>query len=166
MTQQAPSPNQTVENIQIIPGLLFPVKDKTLLLPNVSVAEVVDYQTPIAEENAPHWYLGKISWRGLMLPVISFEAANGGSVSEKGENPRIAVINNIGTHHQDVAFFAFVTQNIPRLVKVESNNIEENTSDKTGVAEKINIAINDEVATIPDIEYLESLIHQHVQSRK
>lgn len=51
-------------------------------------------------------------------------------------------------------------------MKVESNNIEENTSDKTGVAEKINIAINDEVATIPDIEYLESLIHQHVQSRK
>jgi chemosensory pili system protein ChpC len=166
MTQQASSPNQAIETIQIIPGLLFPMKDKTLLLPNVSVAEVVDYQTPIAEDNAPHWYLGEISWRGLMLPVISFEAANGGSVSERGENPRIAVINNIGTHHQNVSFFAFVTQNIPRLVKVESNNIDENTSDKTGVAEKINISINDEVATIPDLEYLENLIYQHTHNNK
>lgn len=161
MIPQPMNTQQNADKVQVIPGLLLPVKGKTLLLPNVSIAEVIDYQEPIAEENAPDWYLGEISWRGLMLPVISYEAANGGNVSERGENPRIAVINNIGNHQQAVAFFAFVTQNIPRLVKVEDSKIEENTSDKTGIADKINITVYDEVATIPDIEYLESLIFKH-----
>jgi chemosensory pili system protein ChpC len=165
MIQPSTSSSKKAESIQVIASLLLPVKGKTLLLPNVSVAEVVDYQTPKAEPNAPQWFLGKISWRGLTIPLISFEAANGEDLARFGENPRIAVINSIGTH-QDVAFFAFVTQNIPRLVKVDNSNIEENTSDRTGPAEKINVTVYDEVATIPNIEFLESMIFKHTQSRQ
>ena len=108
--------------------------------------------------------MGTVSWRGVDLPVISFEAANGskaGKVGE-GENPRIIVINNIGSHHEKLAFFALVTQNIPRLVKVDNSNIEENTSDKKGAAEKLNVAINDEVAAIPDIDYLQDLLFKQI----
>lgn len=152
--------NLNTEGMGIISGLLLPVKDANVLLPNVSVAEVVDYQAPQNQEGNPDWYLGTVSWRGIDLPVVSFEVANGQTAGEIGDNPRIVVINNIGSHHEKIAFFAIVTQNIPRLVKIDSSNIEENTSDKTGVAEKMNVAINDEVAAIPDIEYLQGLLHK------
>ncbi|EPN84602.1 hypothetical protein A234_10571, partial [Pseudomonas syringae pv. actinidiae ICMP 19101] len=50
-------------------GLLLPLSDRHLLLPNVAVAELIDYQDCSAGPDAPEWYLGVISWRELSLPL-------------------------------------------------------------------------------------------------
>src|SRR5690606_40453141 len=54
-------------------GLLLPLADRTLLLPNVAVAELIAYQTPQEIAHAPDWLLGRIIWRDLSLPLVSFE---------------------------------------------------------------------------------------------
>src|SRR5690606_466660 len=59
-------------------GLLVPLADRTLLLPNVAVAELVPYRAPRTAEGAPSWFLGQVAWRGLSLPLLSFEAASNG----------------------------------------------------------------------------------------
>ena len=48
-----------------IPGILLPVTGRMLLLPGVSVAEVVEYIKPTSPDvdDVPPWYLGKIDWR-------------------------------------------------------------------------------------------------------
>ena len=58
-------------------GLLVPLADRTLLLPNVAVAELIPYRAPQVSEGAPAWFLGQIAWRDLSLPLFSFEAASG-----------------------------------------------------------------------------------------
>lgn len=58
-------------------GLLLPLADRTLILPNVAVAELIDYQRGEPASDAPPWYLRSVAWRDRQLPLISFEAACG-----------------------------------------------------------------------------------------
>ncbi|PID43747.1 MAG: chemotaxis protein CheW [Proteobacteria bacterium] len=147
------------EGGDIISGLLLPIADMDLLLPNVSVAEVVDYQTPEPDPAKPDWLLGTVFWRGQALPVVSFEVMNGGSRAAPGENPRLIVINSIGVHHKEIPFFALVTRSIPRLIKIDYENIAEEEKEK-GPAEKMKVMTQGEPATIPDMDYLEKLLYE------
>jgi len=145
----------------IIPSLYLPVSKQQLLLPNVSVAEVVSYQAPTNSPTTPDYFLGMIEWRGINIPVISYELANKEIPSKLTKNARIAVINTIGKHQASLPFFAIVTQGIPRLVKVQDDlikSIEKNT----GKADSIIVKVDGEEAIIPDIEFLESLAYANL----
>lgn len=136
--------------------LLLPVQGNNLLLPNASVAEVVDYQQPETSHDKPGWFLGFIHWRGLRLPLISYEDANGKEANEVSERARIAVTNTIGKHQPPLSFMAFVTNGIPRLVKVTKEEISE-VSGETGPADKALVNVSGEDAVIPELVQLEKL---------
>ncbi len=148
------------DDSDIVSGLFLRVTDRDLLLPNVSIAEVVDYQIPEPDPARPDWFLGAVFWRGQALPVVSFEAMNGGGQASLGENPRLIVINAIGEHHNETPFYAVVIQNIPRLVKIDNDNIAEEAGVNKGPAEKMQVMTQGEIATIPDLDYLERKIHE------
>ena len=140
----------------VIASLYLPVSHQQLLLPNVSVAEVVGYQQPIKTMDSPEHFLGIVRWRGIDVPVISYEFANGQKPVKKTNNARIAVINSIGENHNKLPFFAIVTQGIPRLVKV-SNELIKKSKKKKGNADTVIVKVDGEEAVIPNIAYLETL---------
>lgn len=145
------------EALEVISSFYLPVTSGKLLLPNVSVAEVVDFQEPEQdEESNPDYYLGKIRWRGLLLPLLSFEVANE-SRFELSSNSRIAVINSVGVSNEALPFFAVVTRGIPRLVKITDDSIES-TGEPVGPAQSAIVRVDGEEASIPNMEYLESLV--------
>jgi len=144
----------------IIASLYLPVSQQQLLLPNVSVAEVVSYQQPVPNRNTPDYHLGLIKWRGIDIPVISYEIANGQPPSGLAKNARIAVINTIGKHQASLPFFAIVTQGIPRLVKVDSELIKK-VKQSIGEADSMAVKVDGEEAIIPNIDFLESLAFQN-----
>ena len=141
---------------KIIACLYLPVHQQQLLLPNVSVAEVVSYQAPTEPKDKPDYFLGYVSWRGINIPVISFEQANQQQSLKATSNARIVVINTIGEHHKELPFFAIVTQGIPRLVKVASDLIKP-VKGKNDKAELSTIKLDGEEAVIPNLAYLETL---------
>jgi len=146
------------ENLEIISSLYLPVSNTKLLLPNVSVAEVVDFQEPEKNSNeTPDYYLGTVKWRGISVPVLSYELANGASKVRRSKQARIAVINNIGEHTGKMPFFALMTQGIPRLVKISEDLIKASRK-KTGPADAALVRVDGEDAVIPDVNYLESLV--------
>lgn len=148
---------QTVSDTQkIIACLYLPVHQQQLLLPNVSIAEVVDYQTPEEPIDKPDYFLGYVTWRGIRIPLLSYELANGQSSSTVTTHVRIAVINSIGEHHEALPFFAILTQGIPRLVKVASDLIKPLKS-AVNKAETTSIKLDGEEAIIPNLSYLENL---------
>ncbi len=150
------------ETLEVIASLYLPVSNAKLLLPNVTVAEVVDYQEPRKDEaDTPNYYLGKVTWRGLEIPVLSYELANGAKSVRRSKNARIAVINTIGERAGQIPFFAIVTQGIPRLVKV-SDELIKSSSKKAGQADVALVRIDGEDAVIPNVEYLESLVYPFV----
>lgn len=149
------------ESISILSSLYLPVIGGSLVLPNVSVAEIVDYQTPEVIPDAPEWFLGNIKWRGVTLPVISYERLNDTALPDDLSNTRIAVINTIGSDHTALPFFAIVTQGIPRQTKIDQDNIKEvEEGVSLGAADLMKVVIMGDEAIIPNVEYIEKMILQ------
>ena len=99
-------------------GLLLPLADRHLVLPNVAIAELIDYQRGEPASDAPPWYLRQVTWRDRQLPLISFEAVCGEAVVT-GERSRIVVLNTLGGR-PTLKFIALVIQGIPRSYKLDS----------------------------------------------
>jgi chemosensory pili system protein ChpC len=132
-------------------GLLIPLSDRHLLLPNVAVAELIDYQDSIADPAAPQWYLGPINWRNRSLPLLSFEAACG-SRARVGGRARIVVLNALGGR-PDLKFIGLLTQGIPRSCKLDNqlSYVDVPLSELELAA----VQVGETVAKVPDLVALE-----------
>jgi chemosensory pili system protein ChpC len=128
-------------------GLILPLSDRNLLLPNVAVAELIDYQDCSAESGAPEWYLGPIRWRQHTLPLLSFEAACGAR-TRVGGRARIVVLNALGGR-DDLKFIALLTQGIPRSCKVDNqlSYVDVPLSELELAA----VQVGETIAKIPDL---------------
>lgn len=150
------------DNSQTLSCVMIPMGGRQLLLPNVSIAEVVDYASSSAGTDTPEWLEGYLDWRGLQLPVISYDAANGGSLRVSGGNRgRIVVLNTIGEHHQKIPFIALVTQGIPSQARLTEKQIKRLDDDgEAGPADLMQVEIDGDNAWIPNLEYLEGLANE------
>ncbi|MDF3932998.1 chemotaxis protein CheW [Pseudomonas citronellolis] len=132
-------------------GLLVPLADRTLLLPNVAVAELIAYRAPQVQPGLPAWYLGQVAWRDLRLPLLSFEAASGGA-AQIGAGARVIVLNALGGRPH-VKFLALLAQGIPRSAKVGPELARADAELAPLELDAVNIA--GELVRIPDLLALE-----------
>lgn len=132
-------------------GLLVPLADRNLLLPNVVVAELITYRAPHPVDGLPSWYLGQVAWRDLRLPLLSFEAASDGQ-AEVGSGARVIVVNALGGR-PNVKFFALLVQGIPRSLKVGSDL--KRLDVPLAPLELDAVDLGDAQARIPDLAALE-----------
>jgi len=135
-------------------GLVVPLSDRNLLLPNVALAELMPYRAPLAIPGMPAWMLGQVAWRDLRLPLLSFEAASDGQ-AQIGSTARVAVINALGGRPH-VKFLALLVQGIPRSVKLESNLARANVP--LAPLELDAVSLADSVLKIPDLMALEQML--------
>lgn len=114
--------SQTVisQDAESLTGLLMPLADRMLLVPNVAVAELIPYRAPQAAQGMPAWFLGQVQWRDLSLPLLSFEAASSGEPQPVGSAARVAVLNAVGGRDH-VKFIALLVQGIPHSIKVDAS---------------------------------------------
>lgn len=148
------------DNTDTLSCVMIPMNERQLLLPNVSIAEVVDFANTENSADGPEWLAGTLEWRGLYLPVISYDAANGGEITASGGNRgRIVILNTIGDHHDQVPFMALVTQGIPSQSRLTEDQVKQIEGD-TGSADLMRVDVDGETAFIPDLSFLESLAVQ------
>ncbi|CAI8927241.1 chemotaxis protein CheW [Pseudomonas donghuensis] len=134
-------------------GLLLPLSDRCLVLPNVAVAELIGFQAGSPVLASPEWLLGWIDWRGQRLPLLSFESACGGQL-QVGERARIVVLNALGS--SPLRFVALLVQGIPRSCKLDS---QLNYVDVPLAAlEMAAVQVGEQVARVPDLPALEQLL--------
>ncbi len=141
-----------------VPSLLIPVQQATLLLPNAAVAEIIDYRDPQPISDAPKWLLGMVPWRGLQLPLLSFEAVLHGAPPEASARLRIAVMNTLNGN-PDVPFFGIVLQGIPHLVRADEASVtrtDQGDEATPGVLARVDV--NGEPAIIPDLDAVEKML--------
>lgn len=144
----------TTNNENKISCLLIPVQDKNILLPNVTVAEIISYRQVETKNYQNEWLLGQILWRETQVPVVSYELLSGSSINVNAET-RIAIINGIGRHKQ-MPFFALVVQGIPKLVQVADNDMQQVEAMHAGAYDKMMVSLNNQQVAIPDLELIES----------
>ncbi|VVN97760.1 chemotaxis protein CheW [Pseudomonas fluorescens] len=135
-------------------GLLLPLADRNLILPNVAIAELIDYQPGAFDIDTPPWYLGLVTWRDRQIPLLSFESACG-SKTVLGDRARIVVLNALGGRPQ-LKFIALLVQGIPRSCKLDSQLSYVDVP--LCPLEKAAVQIADQIAKVPDLLGLEELL--------
>ncbi|MFN3587424.1 MAG: chemotaxis protein CheW [Moraxellaceae bacterium] len=134
--------------------LLAPITGRQLLLPNVTVADVL----PPAElapppVGAPEWLRGHVHWRDANVPVIAFEVVNGEAAPR--EYQRIAILNGI-TGNAALTCYGVLVQAPPRTAKVKIAELEDLENAPVGPVEFLQVRYAGELAVIPDLDALEA----------
>ncbi len=149
----------TDNNASELATLLIPIEGSHLIVPNVSVAEILDFSDPKPVDDVPTWYMGLLNWRTIQVPLICFEAINDQPFFSKSDSTRISILNGI-TDSDRLPFWGLVTQGTPRLMRVSAQEIIIDSSVSAGVAEQLAVNVNGELARIPNIEWIERQIQE------
>lgn len=144
-----------------IAALIVPLSEYQMLLPNVSVAEVIPWQEFSQRESSPgdaDAVLGSLSWRGVEVPLLSIEILQGADAPKLGSASAIAVLNSY-TGDDKMPFFAIVTQGLPRLSRFGEEQLLEVKKDLQ-VGETAWVELNGETLLIPDLQSFEQSARQ------
>ena len=133
--------------------VLIPNGGQLLLLPNVSVAEIVNYRSTKPMPTCPQWVVGLTGWRGQTIPVIDFELLQNPQ-SEQGTQKRCLVVMNRAKYSGGFPFYGMVASSLPRLVQLTEDDIAD-SAETLEVSEIMKVTFGTEMATIPDLGYLE-----------
>ena len=149
------------EITEMVRGQLLPLFVMRLVLPNTCIAEIINFTDLEPVENPLSWLLGTMQWRGLRIPVVSFEAANGMPFPDNARKKRVAVLNGI-SGNEELAFYAIAMQGIPRLISLDKTNLNTITSPdvKFPLAQE-QAMIGSQSVVIPNLEKLEQQIIDH-----
>ena len=148
------------QKASIVRSQIIPLNGMTLVLPNTCIAEVINYSEPMPVEGAPDWFLGNLLWRGITIPVVSFETANDVPVAGASKSTRIAVLNGVSGNAK-LSFYGVVVQGIPRLSALEQTDIQEKTNPDATLPLAISqTAIGDLDAVIPDQVKIEEMLQK------
>lgn len=141
-----------------IRGVMVPVTDGRVLLPNATVAEVISYTTPDPIAGAPVWLLGRLSWRGWRLPLVSLPILTGRLADESRMNARVAVLKALGGN-SGMPFIALLVQGFPRLTTITQELLIP-TSDEQPHAPGVRaeVLVRDDRAIIPDLDVIEGMV--------
>ena len=137
-------------------SLWIPLRGVNMLLPNVAVAEVGNYQVPDEQPGGPDWLLGTVDWRGQVVPVISLEILCGHKVPANMACSRLIIVNSVRPG-SPVCFYAIVAAGLPRLIRFDSALVT-----RIEVCEleelRCRVVVGHEKAVKPDLGYIQGLL--------
>jgi chemosensory pili system protein ChpC len=130
-----------------------------LLLPKAAVAEIIPYEPLQRVEDTPDWFLGLLGWRGVQLPVASFEmlTVERASFSLVSVSSASLVILKGLNDQNRLPYYAIVAQTAPRLVDLMEEMLFE-TGESAARTETDRVRFEDGVISIPDLDYVETAI--------
>ncbi len=135
--------------------VLIPTPGEQLLLPNVSVAEIVPWRRIKPLENGPSWCMGFSGWRGQTIAVLNY--AGFAQDVDAPAAARCMVVMNRARSTTGPAFYALAAQGLPRMVQLVDEDLGgENLP--LGPADVMKVTVGTEVATIPDLAYIERCV--------
>lgn len=140
--------------------LLVPLTDFNLLLPGSVIAEVVGYRdpAPLPDVDPASGVLGRVTWRGIGVPLVSIEAVTGMPSAEPAGRARLMVLKGLAGFRK-MPFYALLAHDIPRLLYVTPGMIESLEDESLdGVPGDVVIA-GGEPAVILDVERVERRVH-------
>jgi len=157
------APQRIEKKIQEVASLLIPIQGRLLLVPNVTVAEIVPVSQVITIQGAPAWYLGNCSWREQTIPLLSFEVMNGEIKPGVSTRSRFAVLNTTGVN-ESLPFIAILSQGLPRLARVTEEEITEREDADHKAYELMHVSWAGEEAVIPHVEAMERAFLDYLHS--
>lgn len=151
--------------IQEVASLLIPMNGNMLLVPNVTVAEIVPVSQVTPVLRSPDWYLGNCRWREQTVPLLAYEVLNGDEKPFVNARSRFAVLNTTGTDNS-LPFIAVLTQGLPRLARVTDEEITKRDDVDNKAFELMHVSWAGEEAVIPDIPKMETFFLNYLRTNQ
>jgi chemosensory pili system protein ChpC len=154
-----------MEKVEELYSLLVPLYKNRLIVPRSCVAEVIRFT--LGDEITDHapWFRGFMQWNNQRVPMICFEELCGLPSSEPGGRTRVAVFQTMsGT--LEAGYFGILTEGFPQLVRVNRDVMQRDDQQawpKDGPV-ICQIKMINEYPLIPDLQVVETLISDHLQS--
>lgn len=135
--------------------LLMPVSGQIIILPNVCVAEVKSFKVPAQPQTNSPWLLGLTQWRGLDIPMVSFEKMFLDRPTPFGPMSRLLVVNGIFGLGLD--FWAMPILGLPKLLKVKEADVSL-ADQALQAGQKALIKTEYGTALLPDLSFIEAQV--------
>jgi chemosensory pili system protein ChpC len=137
---------------------LAPMEREFLLLPTNVIAEVIEYQQPVAVHGAPQWFLGHTDWQNRQVPVFSYAALISGNPPEDvSAKSHIMIIKSLSDSAR-IPYLGILIKDIPRLVSVEIDDLLHTGDDRKSLGVFCHIDLDDQPAIIPDLDRVAHLV--------
>ncbi len=138
--------------------MLIPSEPETLVLPTSVMAEVIDYQQPMAMDSAPPWLLGEIEWENRQIPVFSFSALiNANDVGEVPGKSKIMILKSLSESAR-IPYLGVLLDDLPRPISIKEGDLEETGDDKKSLGVYRRVTVDEQEAIIPDLDRLTHLV--------
>lgn len=146
---------------QVIKCVILTLRTENVMVPSAAIAEIMSAKDTVRIDNTPDWFLGKMPWRGVDVPLISFEAAGGIEAKNINLNTQIAVFYAVSKEAK-YPYIGLVISGVPHVSNFSKDQIitdPESLLEAHGhpmVAQKTRI--NGAAVSILDIDAMESMI--------
>ena len=153
-----------VQNNKNIKSIILTLKNELVVVPNAAVAEIISVQDVREVEGSPQWMLGKARWRGVELPVVSYEAAGGDNAQAVNINTQVAVMYSVSNeidNDKKYPYIGLAMHGVPHVSTFSRDQIktdEHAVINHPMVAQKVRI--NGAAAGILDIYAIEEMLQQ------
>ena len=142
-----------------LPVYQVTLQKQGMILPEATVAEIIPYEPLQRVEDTPDWFLGLLGWRGQQVPVASFEmlTVERASFSLVSVSSASLVVIRGLNDQDDLPYYAIVSQTPPGRVVLTQEMLFD-TGESSGKTEVIKVTFENDVVSIPDLDYIEACI--------
>lgn len=150
------------QNIKLVKSIILTLRNKLVVVPNAAIAEIISVQDVHQQKDSPKWLLGKARWRGVDLPVVSYEAAAGEEAQKVNLNTQVAVMYSANDEEdRSYPYFGLAIHGVPHVSTFSREQIKADvhaSKEHPMVAQVVRI--NGAAAGILDIRAIEEMLHQ------
>lgn len=146
---------------QSVKCVILTLRSENVMVPNAAVAEIISARDTSRVDNAPNWYVGRMPWRDVDVPLVSFEAAAGYEAKNVNLNTQVAVLYATNKDAK-YPYLGLVISGVPHVSSFSKEQIITDPEallegdDHPMVAQKTRI--NGAAVSILDIDAIESMV--------
>lgn len=150
------------DDTQVIKCIILTLRTENVMVPNAAIAEIISAKDASSVDDAPKWYLGKMAWRGVDVPLVSYEAAGGNTARGLNLNTQIAVLYAVNKE-ANYPYIGLVISGVPHVTRFSKDQIVTDPESLLSeyahpmVAQKTRI--NGAAVSILDIDAIETMIN-------
>ena len=104
-------------NVQVLKCMILTLRNENVIVPSAAIAEMVSAQGASKVDNVPEWYVAKMRWHDVDVPLVSFEAASGEAAKVVNQNTQIAMIYTASDEESRYPYIGLVISGVPHVTQ-------------------------------------------------
>ena len=153
------------ENKELIKCVILTLRKANVIVPNALVAEIISVKDIEKTDTGPAWFLGNMKWRGVDVPLLSFEASGGEKISKVNLNTQAVVLYAVGASDDvsDKPYLGLVMSGVPHVSHFTRDQIQTDAAElemesHPMVAQKVRI--NGASVSILDVDAMVAMVEE------